>query len=58
MLQGLADGWDGLSSDLRLVDGWAGLSSDLLLDEGVLQGLVDADAFGWVQHQRAVDQVF
>lgn len=31
--------------------------SDLLLDEGVLQGLVDADALGRVQHQGAVQQV-
>lgn len=28
--------------------------SDLLLDKGVLQCLVDADAFGRVQHQGAV----
>lgn len=31
--------------------------SDLLLDEGMLQSLVDADAFGWVQHQGAIQQV-
>lgn len=33
------------------------LFSDLLLDKGVLQSLVDADAFGWVQHQGAIQQV-
>lgn len=31
--------------------------SDLLLDKGVLQSLVDADAFGWVQHQSTIQQV-
>lgn len=31
--------------------------SDLLLDEGVLQSLVYADAFSWVQHQCALQQV-
>lgn len=31
--------------------------SDLLLDERMLQGLVDADTFGWVQHEGAVQQV-
>lgn len=31
--------------------------SDLLLDEGVLQGLVDGDALGRVQHQGAVQHV-
>lgn len=30
---------------------------NLLLDKGVLQSLVDADAFGWVQHQGAIQQV-
>lgn len=33
------------------------MGSDLLLDEGMLQSLVDADAFGWVQHQGAIQQV-
>lgn len=31
--------------------------SDLLLDKGMLQSLVDADAFGWVQHQSTIQQV-
>lgn len=31
--------------------------SDLLLDEEVLQGLVDADPLGWVQHENLVQQV-
>ena len=31
--------------------------SDLLLDKRVLQRLVDADAFGRVQHQCAIQQV-
>lgn len=31
--------------------------SDFLLDKRVLQSLVDGDAFGWVQHQGAIDQV-
>lgn len=28
--------------------------SDLFLDERVLQGLINADALGWVQHQCAI----
>lgn len=36
--------------------GWQVLS-DLLLDERVLQGLVDADPLGRVQHHYLVQQV-
>lgn len=33
---------------------WCCEISDLLLDEGVLQGLVDADPLGRVQHESLV----
>lgn len=44
---------------------WCCVSSEVcarqshpLLDVGMLQGLVDADPLGWVEHQNLIQQVF